>query len=178
MGDGDLLRAGRAGDHAALEALLARHQRPLYAFCRGVLRHREDAEDAVQETFLRALRGLQGLRSDASVRAWLTRIALNVCLEWKRSRNRGDAQLPDGEDHWAGESSPEGEALVHLYVTEALSVLHPRQRAVLLLKVLEEWTAAEIAAAMRCTQWQVYHEIRSAHHALAEWRRRSAKAGE
>src|SRR6266536_3146105 len=75
-----LLQAGRAGDRAALEQLLALHKRPLYALCRGMLGHADDAEDAVQETFLRALRALPQFRGDAAFRTWLFRIAVNFCL--------------------------------------------------------------------------------------------------
>src|SRR5712691_76395 len=78
-----LLRAGKAGDAAALERLLALHKRPLYALCRGMLGNADDADDAVQETFLRALRALAGFRGEAAFRSWLFRIAINVCLKWR-----------------------------------------------------------------------------------------------
>ena len=81
-----LLGAARTGDTAALERLLARHEPGLRALCRGVLNHAEDAEDAIQETFLRALRALPAFREQAGLRTWLFRIALNVCLENRRGR--------------------------------------------------------------------------------------------
>jgi hypothetical protein len=81
-----LLREGLAGDRAALEQLLALHKRSLYALCLGILSHPEDAEDAVQETFLRALRALPGFRGEASFRTWLGRIALHLSFCWKASR--------------------------------------------------------------------------------------------
>src|SRR5215467_10388084 len=81
-----LLQAGQAGDRAALARLLAPHERRLYMLCRGILGHAQDAEDAVQETYLRALRALPGFRRDAPFRTWLFRIAVNVCLDWKRAR--------------------------------------------------------------------------------------------
>src|SRR4051794_13519738 len=74
-----LLKAGRGGDRAALEELLALHKHPLYALCRGMLGHADDAEDAVQETFLHALRALSTFRGDAAFRSWLFRIAINIC---------------------------------------------------------------------------------------------------
>src|SRR5258708_1465569 len=73
-----LLAAGRAGDRAALGQLLALHERALVAFCLGILGNLEDAEDAAQETFLRALQGLAGYRGDAAFRTWLFRIAVNL----------------------------------------------------------------------------------------------------
>src|SRR4051794_8157187 len=73
-----LLQAGRAGECAALEQLLALHQRALFALCYGMLGHADDAEDAVQETFLRALRSLSGFRGESAFRTWLFRIAVNL----------------------------------------------------------------------------------------------------
>src|SRR6476469_3974980 len=78
-----LLRAARAGDAEALERLLAPHRRPLFVLCLGILGHPEDAEDAAQETFLRALRSLPYFREDAAFRTWLFRIGVNVCLKHK-----------------------------------------------------------------------------------------------
>jgi RNA polymerase sigma-70 factor (ECF subfamily) len=60
--EGLLLRAGRGGDREALDRLLAMHERALFALCRGIVGQVEEAEDAVQETFLRALRALPGFR--------------------------------------------------------------------------------------------------------------------
>lgn len=68
VSESDLLRAGQAGDRAALEQLLVPYERPLYALCRGILGDADDADDAVQETFLRALRALPGFRGDSAVR--------------------------------------------------------------------------------------------------------------
>src|SRR5262249_26987473 len=85
--ESELLRAGRAGDLAALDALLERPNRPLLGLCCGILGHADDAEDAVQETFLRALRGLAGFRGEAAFGTWLFRIAVNVCLRWKAGRH-------------------------------------------------------------------------------------------
>jgi RNA polymerase sigma-70 factor (ECF subfamily) len=175
--EGALLRAGRAGDLAALEALLALHKRALHALCYGILGQAEDAEDAVQETFLRALRALPGFRGDAALRTWLSRIAVNVCLKWKAAR------LPtrpwDGEDpdRPAPTPSPESVALCRMEILEALAALSPRRRAVLLLKELEGWSVAEIAGALRCRPKQIEYELYQARRALAIWRR-AADEGE
>src|ERR1051326_854799 len=111
-----LLQAGRTGDRAALEQLLALHKRSLYALCRGILGHADDAEDATQETFLRALRGLPGFRGEASFRTWLLRIAVNLCLEWKASRRsrpadtclQGEEEPFDPHSPSTDTRSPEG----------------------------------------------------------------------
>ena len=84
--EADLLRAGRAGDQTALARLLAPYRQPLYALCRGMLGTVDDAEEAVQETFLRALRALPRFRGDASVRTWLFRIATNNTIDFIRKK--------------------------------------------------------------------------------------------
>src|SRR5437667_12181057 len=102
-----LVQAGQAGDRTALDQLLALHERPLYALCRGILGHADDAEDAVQETFLRALRALPAFRGDAAVRSWLYRIAVNVCLDRKRSHQPTEPWDEERSPATSPASSPE-----------------------------------------------------------------------
>jgi RNA polymerase sigma-70 factor (ECF subfamily) len=172
-----LLTAALAGDATALERLLAPHERRLYVLCRGMLGHTQDAEDAVQETFLRALTALPRFRGDAPVRAWLFRIALNVCLEWKRSQR--PIEPWDAADSLPADvDSPEEIVLRQMRVVEALQSLLPRHRAILLLKELEGWSLAEIAAALRWNTDRVKNELSRARRALADWRRRDALQGD
>jgi DNA-directed RNA polymerase specialized sigma24 family protein len=72
--------------------------------------------------------------------------------------------------------SPEQLALRRLDVSEALAQLSPRQRAILLLKEWEGWSAPEIAAALRTPQRRVYHELNLAHRTLSAWRERQARS--
>jgi RNA polymerase sigma-70 factor, ECF subfamily len=176
--ESQLLRAGQAGDQAALERLLTPYERPLYALCRGILGHADDAEDAVQETFLRALRALPSFRGDAAVRSWLYRIAVNVCLDRKRSARPTEEWDEERCPAAAQSRSPERIALSHLRLMEALDTLVPHQRVVLLLKELEGWSVAEIAVAMRWKEKRVYNEIYRARLTLAEWRRREEREGD
>jgi RNA polymerase sigma-70 factor (ECF subfamily) len=176
--DAALLRAALSGDRAALESLVARHKRPLYALCYGMLGHPEDAEDAVQETFLRAFRALPAFRGESSLRTWLHRIAVNHCLRW---RARRPATEPWNEEQPLASRvslSPEAIALRQLRVREALATLRPRQRAVLLLKELEGWSMAEIGAALGWNDKRVENELYRARRALVEWRQRELDEGE
>jgi len=173
-----LLQAGQAGDRSALDELLALHERRVLAVCRGILGHAEDAEDAVQETFLRALRGLPRFREDAPFRIWLLRIAVNLCLDWKASRRPTEPWDEEQFSRTCAAPSPEAIALRRIRITDALSSLLPRHRALLLLKVREGWSVAEIAVAMRWNEKRVENALSKARRALAEWRRRSADEGE
>jgi RNA polymerase sigma-70 factor, ECF subfamily len=173
-----LLEAGRSGDRAALEALIGRHKGPLYALCFGMLGHADDAEDAVQETFLHALRALPAFRGDAAFRTWLHRIALNLCLRW-RARRRPTTSWDDEQAvSLAPAASPETIALRHLRIGEALATLRPRQRAVLLLKELEGWSMAEIGASLGWNEKRVENELYRARRALATWRQQETDEGE
>jgi RNA polymerase sigma-70 factor (ECF subfamily) len=166
--DSALLMMGRAGDRNALEMLLSRHEPELLRLCRGVLGRRDDADDAVQECFLRALRSLHRFREDSSVRTWLYRIAINVCLEWKRSRGFAIEGL--AEDSTALHPSPEASTLLRLRLAEALGSLLPRQRIVILLKESHGLSVAEIALAMGWSAARVQNELYRARKQLAAWR--------
>jgi RNA polymerase sigma factor (sigma-70 family) len=167
-----LLRAARSGDAAATERLLSAYERPLYVLCRGMLRHAEDAEDAAQETFLRVLRGLAQYRGDSSLRTWLFRIAVNVCLERKRGARPVASTEELHPDTLHAPHCLESGTVERLHALEALQTLHPRQRAILILKEVEGWTAAEIGRTLRCNERRVYHDLQLAHRALAAWRER------
>jgi RNA polymerase sigma-70 factor, ECF subfamily len=166
-----LLCASQGGDPVALECLLAPHKEPLLVLCLGILGHPDDAEDAAQETLLRALRALERFRGDASFRTWVFRIAINVCLNWKRDQRPVDlldetrpAGLPDT-------ASPETVALRHLELQEALQALRPHHRVVLLLKEREGWSVPEIGLALRWNKKRVENELYRARRALVDWRR-------
>jgi RNA polymerase sigma-70 factor (ECF subfamily) len=173
-----LLRAAQAGDRAALEQFVALHERPVRVLCHGILGHVEDAEDAAQETFLRALRALPRFQhGQATLRTWLFRIAVNVCLNWKRSRRPMEPWDEEHSQPGLESASPEAIALCRLQVTEALGRLSPRHRAVLLLKVVEGWSLAEIGAAMGWNRVRVKNELASARRTLAQWQEQNRDRG-
>jgi RNA polymerase sigma-70 factor (ECF subfamily) len=173
-----LIQAGLAGDRAALEQLLGPHKRSVVAVCFGVLGNTEDAEDAAQETFLRALRALSRFRGDSAFRSWLIRIALNTCFSWKRSRH---PTLPWNEEESAPVSdaaSPERIALSHLRLAAALETLPPHRQAALLLKEWEGCSVAEIGVVMGWNEKRVKNELYRARRSLILWQRREAAEGE
>src|SRR3954469_2231174 len=84
--DDRLVARVREGDEAAFEAIYDRYNRPLLSFCRHMLGDREEAEDAVQQTFLAAHRAMLGDERELHLKAWLFAIARNRCLSVLRSR--------------------------------------------------------------------------------------------
>jgi RNA polymerase sigma-70 factor, ECF subfamily len=177
-----LLRAGQTGDREALAALFTRHETALFRVCRGILPNPTDAEDAVQETLLRALRALakpDGFRGDSSVRTWLHRIAVNVCLDWKRQHRQTVVSLDESlaAVHGPSEPGPEVTIMERMRVAEALRRLMPRQRALILLREQEEWSAPEIAEMLGWNVKKVEYELFKARKILAAWRAEEGKDG-
>jgi RNA polymerase sigma-70 factor (ECF subfamily) len=139
--------------------LIGPYRSELLVHCYRMLGTIDEAEDAVQEAFTRAWQGRQTFRLSISLRAWLYRIATNVCLNAieKRKRNRVDPELAIGlcpDDLLTGMSSPEigpearydAHESVSLAFLTVLQVLPPRQRAVLLLRDVLTLRATEVAA--------------------------------
>src|SRR5690349_12762903 len=123
------LAAARRGEPWALEQLYHSHQPQLFALCCRLLERAEDAEDAVQATFVRAFRALPRFRGESSARTWLYRIATNEALGILR-RRRDVSPLEDGTV-----SLPDRSASVveRLAVRAALARLSPDHRAILVL---------------------------------------------
>lgn len=170
--DEALLRLARSGDSGAIQDLLARHEAAIFRLCFGMLTCREDAEDAAQETFVRALTALSRFRGESGFRTWLVRIGINVCLERRRSRiAAANGPLPGGAKR-ESVPSPEQDILVRLHANDALRSLLPRHRALIVLKEVDGWTIAEIAEAVGWKPKRVENELFRARRALADWRQR------
>ena len=149
---------------SAIAALLSPHEAALRFLCRELLGNHDDAEDALQETFLRAIRGLPKFRQDAQLKTWLTRIAIRVCLEQRR-RPHPISELPPP----VYSPSPETQTLQKLWLQSALGELSPRRRAIFLLKEVEGWSLAEIAEATGTNTPLIKIELYRARKALKSW---------
>jgi RNA polymerase sigma-70 factor (ECF subfamily) len=79
-GDADLVQRARGRDEAAIRAIMQANNRRLYRIARGILRNDGEAEDVVQETYVRAFTHLESFRGDSSLATWLARIAMNEAL--------------------------------------------------------------------------------------------------
>jgi RNA polymerase sigma-70 factor (ECF subfamily) len=155
-----------AGGESAFAALTERYRRELHVHCYRMLASFEEAEDAVQETFLRAWRARETFDGGSLVRAWLYRIATNVCLDAIRRSGRRLTSLhtfrevswitpyPDRLLDEIAPSEDEPEAVVvtretiELAFLAALQVLPPRQRAALIARDVLGWPASQTAAAL------------------------------
>src|SRR5262247_2522598 len=86
LDDEDLVRLARGRDEAAVRAITSRYNRRLFRIARSILRNDAEAEDVVQETYVRAFTGLDMFRGDAAFGTWITRIAMNEALGRLRRR--------------------------------------------------------------------------------------------
>ena len=93
--DHSVLVAAQSGDEEAFVRLTAPHRQPLHRHCYRILGSLHDADDALQETMLRAWRGIDGFQPRAPLSAWLYRIATNVCLRMLEQRRRDPAAAVD-----------------------------------------------------------------------------------
>src|SRR3954447_21939551 len=102
LSDNLLAKQAAAGDIGALEAIFGRYQQDLYRFCVGILREPQDAQDAVQNTMIRALRALPGETREMQLKPWLYRIAHNEAIELRRRERPAEPLSPTFDDANAG----------------------------------------------------------------------------
>src|SRR6478672_7952970 len=179
----------------AAEQELEQHRAELTAYCYRMVGSPFEAEDAVQETLLRAWRGLDRFEGRAALRSWLYRIATNVCFDMLNARERrarpmdlGPAREPVEsnlnalpEVTWiepvpatalAVESDPAEVAVAHetirLAFVAALQHLPPRQRAVLILCEVLRWKASEVAELLETSVASVNSALQRARATLDE----------
>jgi RNA polymerase sigma-70 factor (TIGR02960 family) len=166
VGADQIVAAAIAGDEPAFAALSERHRRELHVHCYRMLASFDEAEDAVQETFLNAWRGRSGFEGGSQFRAWLYRIATNVCLDMlRRNARRPTGMRSFAEVPWIqpypdlmldqaapADEQPDAVAIeretISLAFLAALQVLPPRQRAALIARDVLGWPASETASAL------------------------------
>jgi RNA polymerase sigma-70 factor (ECF subfamily) len=186
-GPDELLQAALAGDKARFGLLVAPHVRELQVHCYRMLGSFHDAEDATQETLLRAWRHLHTFQGRGPLRAWLYRIATTTCLKQLESRQRRRlAAQPEGADvPWLEpypdrlldelpHDGPDPAAVaeqresVALAFVVALQQLTARQRAVLVLREVLGWSAAEVAELLETSVPAVNSALQRARATLGQ----------
>jgi len=171
--DERLARLAGRGNQRAFAALYERYHQPLYRLCLSIVRTPEDAHDALQSTFERALGALGGGERTVSVRPWLFRIAHNESISVLRRRR------PEGaveEDELVSPRTVEGAAEDRARLSELVAdidSLPARQRSALLMRELSGLSIAEIAVALSMSTGavkQALFEARTSLHEFAEGR--------
>jgi RNA polymerase sigma-70 factor (ECF subfamily) len=154
-GDDDRLLVERfqRGDESAFDVLVGRHEEFVYNICLGILNSTDDADDAVQETFLAAYRALRKFRGDSKVSTWLYRIAVRECLDISRRRK---PSVGDGAD----------ERALSGMVRATLDELPAHYRSALVLRYYGGLSYEEIAEAMGSTPGRVKMMLHRARRAF------------
>ncbi|HWD83239.1 MAG TPA: sigma-70 family RNA polymerase sigma factor [Kribbella sp.] len=181
----ELITQARAGDHDAFRDLVQGHARELQVHCYRILGSLQDAEDAVQETFVAAWRNLGEFGQRSSLRTWLYKIATNRCLSMLRADSRRprialpEVSLPESssagdppwlephpdvllDQHPGPDARYETREAISLAFVTALQLLPPRQRAVLVLRDVLGYHAAEAAEMLDSTQESVQSALKRA----------------
>lgn len=195
--DAALARAAHAGDEAAFAALVRRYRRELHIHCYRMPGSFHDAEDLVQETFLKAWRGLEGYEG-GSFRAWLYRIATNACLDFiartrcrvgRPMREAAAPGVPAPPPHipWLEpypdrlldeaaprEHEPDSRVIARETIEFAflvtLQLLPPRQRAALILCDVLDWPAKDAAELRETSAAAVNGALQRARSTLKQHR--------
>jgi RNA polymerase sigma factor (sigma-70 family) len=139
-----------SGDEAAFEVLYDRHHASLLAFCRHMLSSREDGEDALQQTFVRAHRALRAGRLPDAVRPWLFAIARNRCRTMLVARREAAVAVEDHEPGFDGLADDVRRRAELRELVADLGRLPDDQREALVLFELGDLSHAEIAATIGC----------------------------
>jgi RNA polymerase sigma-70 factor (ECF subfamily) len=191
-----LLTRAAQGDGDAFRELTDPHRRELQVHCYRILGSMQDAEDVLQDTMLRAWRGLGGFEGRASLRGWLYRIATNRCLDALRDAGRRPPPPPDppfqapeptrvAEPTWLEpypdmllegiiDTAPgpaaryETRETIELAFIAALQHLPPRQRAALVLRDVLDFHTSEVAAMLDTTQDSIKSALKRARATLEQ----------
>lgn len=176
-----LVKRAQKGDLAAFEDLVRMYQRRVYGLSLQMLGHHDDAQDLAQEVFIRAYRSLGNFRNEADFGTWLHRIAVNLCLNHKRSMGRASVVSLDEplttEDGSIRREIQDGrpdplESLEKLEFREsierALNDLSYDHRAVLVLREIYGYGYEEIASMLNCSLGTVKSRLNRARQAMVK----------
>ena len=157
QGDEDLVRLAQAGDTRAFDELVRRYREKVYRLSYKILRHEEDAAEALQDAFLSAFRGIKNFKVESTFSTWLYRIATNASLMKYRRRREGHVSLEQSQSSEAGAEPLQipdwsSQPLKHLLNSETREVMEegiarlPEElRTVFVLRDIEELSNAEVA---------------------------------
>ena len=180
----DLVEAARAGNGAAFEAIMRRHNRLLFRTARAILKDEAEAEDAVQEAYIKAFSKLSTFAGKASLSTWLVRITVNEALSRRRGGSRrfemdefdelqdlgaekGGSALGAADQRDTPEScAARGE--IRRLIEQAIDELPQHFRTVFVLRAVEEFSVAETASCLDIPQDTVKTRFHRAKQALRQ----------
>lgn len=180
--DESLMLRYREGDVRAFEVIVTRHRKPIYNFILRFVRDAAQAEDVMQETFLRLIKGADNYEKQAKFTTWMYTIARNLCVDAsRRGKHRKAASLdaPIGEDEGAtlldmvsdGAVGADGKAIqreLAIRMKQAIEALPEEQREIFLLREVSDLQFNEIAQVVGVSENTVKSRMRYALEKLRE----------
>lgn len=170
------VEAAQGGDQVAFSNLVERFQRDVYGKAISILKHHQDADDVVQETFLRVYRALPGFRHESSFRTWLITITTRQALNYlDRMRNNQESLDPNDESMEHPALRIEENQMTALLdqesrrlLREAIPKLPKRQKQALMLKLDNDWKydriAQEMGTSVGSVKAHIFHAIKNLTH--------------
>ncbi|MBX3274158.1 MAG: sigma-70 family RNA polymerase sigma factor [Sandaracinaceae bacterium] len=180
--EAELLEAAQAGDRRAFSRLVRLHQRRVYACAVSMLGDGGDADDAVQETFVRAWRAIARFDGRSQLSTWLYRVCVNVCLNHIRKRKRHDAadladpRVPEPKaDPTQGSNDPRHALEARQLqgrIAEAVGGLSESLRTTVIMVLVDGMPQKEVAEILGCSEgtiaWRIHEARRRLRIALAD----------
>jgi RNA polymerase sigma-70 factor (ECF subfamily) len=185
--DRDLVRQACAGDHTAFRHLVDRHSRRIYYMAFRMTGSREDAEDVVQDTFIRAFKQIARFESRSSFSTWLYRIGVNCAIDFTSRKSRRES--PEANEVLDARHHPAAvDGFTHAFSGQvsdrlrlALDGLTPQERAAFVMRHYEECSIDEIGQALNlntsAAKHSVFRAVRKLRHALQPFYRAAGSQG-
>ena len=185
--DMELVDRARQGDRSAFRTLVERYQRRVYSVALGMVKNQDDAQDVIQEAFLKAYRHLPNFKGISSFYTWLYRITVNLCLDHLRKRRGGTVEF---DERVAREESVKGEELLPTpaagnplaevsrkelaeQISRALDSLSEDHRSILILREVEGFSYEELAEILEINKGTVmsrlFHARRNLRKVLIDY---------
>ncbi len=171
--DSETLAQCRSGNSQAIETLVNEYQARVYRWCLSILDDPDDAQDATQESFIAALKGLAGYRGDSALQTWLFSIALNTCRgrlrKIKRRQTLNETLKDPAVMDDQSQPSPERrtvEAERNQVIWQAISRLDEKHRLPIILRYYQELSTQEIAEVLNINVGTVHSRLSIARQRL------------
>jgi RNA polymerase sigma-70 factor (ECF subfamily) len=163
LADHELVTRAQGGDNRAFDELVRRYENKVYRLTFKILRHEDDAGEALQDAFLSAYRGLKNFKADSTFSTWLYRVATNAALMKYRKRRDGHVSLEQSQSHdedaeglqiadWS--ALPDDDLLtgeLDVILAEGLDRLPDELREVFVMRDIEELSNGDVAERLKLT---------------------------
>lgn len=176
--DSVLVRRFKEGDEKAFNQLVLRYQKRVYNLVYRMVRNHQDAADLSMEALVRAYKGLKNFEERSSFYVWLTKIAVNLCINFsKREKFRSFLSILDLSGKLSASGSPQEKVAkdeLQLAIDRAIKSLPPRQRSSFILKLYQDLTHKEIAEVLGISEGAAkanyFQAVKKLQKLLAEYR--------